>query len=156
MIAAIAWLMAQVLVVSALEIDRPADASAVAQRGEQVQVTDPPPPPEPPSPVDGDCESWRHLLDEYGIPFDQARPVMWRESRCSMAHNYNARTRDDSWGPFQVNRWGNLGPAWDAKGFSAGYMSTPRGSVHAASVYYHACGWGPWTKPYSCPGGWPL
>lgn len=134
------------------QIDGPADATTTAQRaGAPMQITD------PPEPVDGDCESWRPLLAEFGIPYAEARPVMWRESRCSMAHNYNPSTGDDSWGPLQVNRWGGLGPAWDAKGLSAGYMATPRGSVHAASIYYHACGWGPWTKPYDCwGGGWPL
>lgn len=134
-------------------IDDAAEARRHARRSEPVEIEERTGVPQP---VDFDCESWAPLLEEFGIPYDEALPVMYRESRCSMAHNYNAQTRDDSWGPLQVNRWGQLGPAWDSIGFDADYMATPRGSVHAASIYYHACGWGPWVKPYSCPNGWPL
>lgn len=109
-----------------------------------------PPPPSPP--VDGDCESWRPLLERYGIPFDEAQPVMWRESRCAMAHNGTASTRDDSWGPLQVNRWGSLAAWWDAGGYTADVMATPEGAVAAAAVLYHSCGWSPWRKPYGCDG----
>lgn len=106
--------------------------------------------------VDGDCESWRPLLESYGIPYDEAHPIMWRESRCTMAINYNPSTRDDSLCAFQLNRWGALDAAWDSAGFSRAYMSTPEGCIAAVAFYYEACQWGPWTRPYSCPGGWPL
>jgi hypothetical protein len=126
-----------------------------ADRGTAVQVTPTVPPPARP-PVDGDCESWRPLLTKYGIPYDTAARIMARESGCSMAVNYNPATRDDSLCAFQLNRWGALDAAWTAAGFPRSYMATPEGCVDAAALYYHACGWGPWIKPYDCPGGWPL
>lgn len=121
-------------------------------RGSAVQVTDTVPPTTP-APIDGDCESWRPLLDRYGIPFDEARPIMWRESRCLIgAHNGSRRTRDDSFGPFQVNRFGSLADWWDSAGYTASVMSTPEGAVAAAAVLYHSCRWSPWRRPYGCDG----
>jgi hypothetical protein len=118
--------------------------------------------PPTPQPVKGDCESWRPLLEKYGLPFDRLRPIMWRESRCSHARNYNRRTRDDSFGVLQINRWGSLDRKWTAAGFPRWFMDTPEGGVAAAAFLYHACnrrgngGLGPWTRPYRCRGGWPL
>ena len=114
-----------------------------------------------PAPVNGDCESWRPLFDKYGLPFDKFQPIMWRESRCSHVRYYNRRTRDDSIGVLQVNRWG-LDRKWTAAGFPRWFHDTPDGGVAAAAFLYHACnrkangGMGPWTRPYRCPGGWPL
>ena len=35
--------------------------------------------------------------------------IAWRESRCTLViSNWNTRTRDDSWGPFQINYYGEL------------------------------------------------
>ncbi len=112
-------------------------------------------PNEPPAPVDGDCESWRPLFDKYDLPFDLFRPMMWRESNCTNAHTYNQRTRDDSWGVLQVNTW-HMRQAWADAGFPVSYISTPEGGVAAVAFLYSHCGLGPWTKPYSCSGGWPL
>jgi hypothetical protein len=122
-----------------------------AERQPAAQVTPTVPPPAP-TPTPGDCESWRPLLDRYGIPYNEAVPIMRRESGCTMAHNYNRATRDDSWGPFQVNRWGSLGAWWDSGGFTADVMSTPAGAVAAAAVLYGSCRWSPWVKPYGCDG----
>ena len=124
-----------------------------AQRRASIQVHAPP---APVAPRDFDCESWRPLLEHFGLPYDRLRPIMWRESRCSQAHNYNPRTRDDSYGPFQVNIYGSLSRAWADAGFPREYLATPYGAVHAAALLYHACGTGPWVRPYGCPGGWPL
>ena len=128
---------------------------AQAVRGTQTQIIAPPTPPTtmPPSspPIDGDCASWKPLLAKYGMPYELFRPVMYRESRCANAHNYNRRTRDDSYGPLQVNRYGSLDAGWNSVGISRSYMATPEGAVHAASMLYHSCGsLGPWTRPYSC------
>lgn len=113
----------------------------------------PPPVPHPASVVvDGDCESWRPLLESYGIPYDEARPIMWRESRCTMAVNVSHRTRDASYGPFQINRYGSLAAWWDGGGYTLDVMSTPEGAVAAAAVLYHSCGWSPWQPPYGCDG----
>jgi len=123
---------------------------AVAERGQQTQVR--PPPPQPvPIPTDWDCASWKPLLAKYGMPYDLFQPIMYRESRCTNARNYNPRTRDDSYGPLQVNRYGSLDAGWNSVGISRSYMATPEGAVHAASMLYHSCeSLGPWTKPYSC------
>lgn len=128
-----------------------ASVTQTADRGDRVQL-EPPVPSGPPPPTDGDCASWRPLLDRYGIPYDQAVPIMRRESHCSMAHNYNRATGDDSWGPFQVNRWGRLAAWWDSGGYTADVMATPAGAVAAAAVLYHSCRWAPWVKPYGCDG----
>jgi len=110
------------------------------------------------APTDGDCESWKPLLDKYGIEFDEVEHIMWRESRCSHVVNDNPATADLSYGVFQVNRYGALARSWDAIGFSEEYMSTVEGSVHAASVLMHACGLGPWDREagYPCYGQTPL
>tara|TARA_R110002153_G_scaffold217468_2_gene369935 strand:+ start:1143 stop:1649 length:507 start_codon:yes stop_codon:yes gene_type:complete len=123
---------------------------AQAERGLQRQVSPPPTQPVPP-PTDWDCASWKPLLDKYGMPYELFQPVMYRESRCTNARNYNPRTRDDSYGPLQVNRYGSLDAGWNSVGISRSYMATPEGAVHAASMLYHSCeSLGPWTKPYSC------
>jgi hypothetical protein len=133
----------------------PAVAAHEAERGDRYQATPTAPPPT--VPTDGDCNSWLPLLAKYGITDTAtAIAVMTRESRCSNAHNHNSSTRDHSHGPFQVNIYGSLAAAWANLGFSHDYLHTPEGAVAAAGVLYRSCGWGPWTKPYSCPGGWPL
>lgn len=131
-----------------------------AVRGTQVQVNPPPPPvtydPEVPEPVDFDCESWRPLLEKYDMPFGLFKPIMLRESRCSNARNYSTRTRDDSYGVLQTNRWGRMAAVYDRNGIDRAFHATPEGGVASAALLYHSCGTlGPWTKPYSCPGGWP-
>lgn len=114
-------------------------------------------PPNVIAPVDGDCASWQPILEKYGIPYDKkTKAVMWRESQCSFHHNYNPTTRDDSWGPLQVNIYGSLAEKYAAVGFPREYVSTVEGSVALAGFLYSHCGWGPWTKPYTCPGGWPI
>lgn len=121
-----------------------------AERGTQTQINPPPPPPVP-MPIDWDCASWKPLLAKYEMPYELFKPIMYRESRCTNARNENRRTRDDSYGPLQVNRYGSLDAGWDSVGISRSYMATPEGAVHAASMLYHSCeSLGPWTKPYSC------
>lgn len=108
--------------------------------------------PKYPAPVDFDCPSWKPILEYYGIPYEQAERILYRESRCSFVHNYNPRTRDDSWGPLQVNRYGYLADWWDSAGYTADVFTTVDGAVAAAGALYAMCGWGPWTKPYNCNG----
>lgn len=127
-----------------------AQVSETADRLERRQLT--PELPAPTIPVDGDCESWKPLLAKYGIPYDEARPRMVRESNCSNARNYSPASRDDSYGVLQVNRWGSaMARWWNSGGFTAEVMATPEGAVAAAAVlFHHVCGWSSWTPPYSC------
>ena len=119
-----------------------------AVRGVQIQTV-------PPDPVAGNCESWRPLLEKYNLDLDVLRPIMWRESRCTNAKNFNSRTRDDSLGVLQTNRWGSMAGIYDRNGIDRAFHETAEGGVAAAALLYHSCGLGPWTKPYKCPGGWP-
>lgn len=124
---------------------------ASAVRGTQTQVIPPPAQPVNLTPTDWDCASWKPLLAKYEMPYELFKPIMYRESRCTNARNYNPPTRDDSYGPLQVNRYGSLDAGWSNVGISRSYMATPEGAVHAASLLYHSCeSLGPWTKPYSC------
>lgn len=44
-----------------------------------------------------------------GWEVDFATTIAYRESRCQLrAHNWSTRTRDDSWGPWQINYYGSL------------------------------------------------
>lgn len=58
--------------------------------------------------VRDECAWLLPLLAEHGLP-EWMGTVAWRESRCRpTAHNDNPRTRDDSWGLFQINALGPL------------------------------------------------
>ena len=134
---------------------------SVAERGASVQATTSSAS-TPYAPIDGDCDSWRPLVEAEGIPWDWAKRIMWRESRCEgTAHNGNRGTGDDSYGLFQVNRfkgkWGDsyidLGAWFDASGYTLTVMRTPVGAVKAAGALFEACGKGPWNRGnYYCSG----
>lgn len=77
--------------------------------------------------------------------------VAWRESGCGrVLHAYRASTKDNSFGPFMLNRWGNLGAWYESHGWSAAEMRTFHGGTAAAAWLWARCGRGPWIKPYSC------
>lgn len=54
----------------------------------------------------------RQALIAAGASWDEvefAVPICMRESHCRLdAHNWNPNTRDDSWGPWQINYYGSL------------------------------------------------
>ena len=82
---------------------------------------------------------------------EQAVRIAWRESGCGrVLHAYRKSTRDNSYGPFMLNRWGKLAGYYERAGFSASYMATVDGGTATAAWLYRQCGWGPWVKPYSC------
>jgi hypothetical protein len=82
---------------------------------------------------------------------DRAVNIAWRESGCGrVLHAYRKSTRDNSYGPFMLNRWGKLAGYYERAGFSASYMATVEGGTATAAWLYRQCGWGPWVKPYSC------
>lgn len=52
-------------------------------------------------------EQWRPLVSKYDWPIDSALAIMKCESGGNTNnHNYNPKTKDDSWGLYQVNIWG--------------------------------------------------
>lgn len=80
--------------------------------------------------------------------------VAWRESGCGrVLHAYRASTKDNSYGPFMLNRWGSMGAWYDRHGWSAKEMATFHDGTAAAAWLWARCGRGPWIPPYSCSGG---
>ena len=76
--------------------------------------------------------------------------VCVRESHCSLsAHNYNPNTRDDSWGPWQINYYGlssrnlTIGP-------KESNVSNWSSAVANFLKLYHATGRCPWQAPNYC------
>lgn len=77
----------------------------------------------------------------------------WSESGCGkVLHAYRKSTRDDSFGPFMVNRWGSMNAFYDAHGWSRAEMATFHDGTAAAAWLWARCGRGPWIPPYSCNG----
>jgi hypothetical protein len=89
---------------------RPATATAPA-----VRVDPPAAAPAPSSdPIEtgfgiepGNCESFRPLMEKYGLPADQFLRIANRESKC-LPNVHNGRGLDDSYGLLQINTRGNL------------------------------------------------
>ena len=149
-----------------VELDRPPGVGPVAtvtaptlvERGVQVAVA---PPPTPPTTtvlvtVPGECETWRPLVERYGMPWDWARPIMWRESTCSHAFADRPSTADLSVGAFQINYYaGSMAAWWTDSGWPFELTTTdPEAAVAAAGALYAACGTGPWDRRagYPCRG----
>ena len=59
-----------------------------------------------------ECAEADAALRAVGATDDEVRfalPIAWRESRCTLgAVNQSTRTKDDSWGPWQINYFGAL------------------------------------------------
>lgn len=55
----------------------------------------------------GDCNQYVPLLELYGIEVGWGLRIMARESLC-LYNVHNGRRRDDSYGLFQINTFGNL------------------------------------------------
>ena len=148
-----------------VELDRPPGVGPVAtvtaptlvERGVQVAVAPPPTPPATvPVTVPGECETWRPLVERYGMPWDWARPIMWRESTCSHAFADRPSTADLSVGAFQINYYaGSMAAWWTDSGWPFELTTTdPEAAVAAAGALYAACGTGPWDRRagYPCRG----
>jgi hypothetical protein len=88
-------------------------------------------------------ENWRYLVEKYfpAGQVDNALRVLFCESSGnSNAHNFSHRSRDDSWGLFQINRYGNL--AKDRP--QVGWLLVPENNIKYASELYKTHGWSPW------------
>lgn len=131
--------------------------STTADRGVQVAVGPPPTPPTTsPALIAGECESWRPLVERYGMPWSWAEPILWRESNCTHAFADRPSTRDLSVGAMQINYYDRSMAAWFAE---AGWpfdlvRSDPEAAIAAAGALYAACGTGPWDRRagYPCRG----
>jgi hypothetical protein len=123
-----------------------------AVRGTVVQATDTVAPPATiPAPIDGDCATWRPLLERYGLPWSKFEPILVRESNCTNAHAVDGD--DHSHGGLQVNILSSATRrAFEALGFDHDYLHTVEGAIHAAGNLHLVCGMAPWTT-YDC--GWP-
>ncbi len=88
-------------------------------------------------------EQWRPLVQEYfGAETNYALAVMMCESGGNAAnHNYNPATGDDSWGLYQINRFGSLGNGRP----SGAWLSVPENNISYAAKMQHAQGWTPWS-----------
>lgn len=144
------WQMANGLHVDGIVGPQTWGSLSPAVRGASFQVT----PVVLPPPVDHDCDSWRPIVEQYGLPWDGAEWRMRRESHCSHAFNLSSASRDKSAGVLQVNFYGYLERMWNDAGWSWEMVSgDPEAAVAAAGALYRMCGgWGPWTPPYSCGG----
>ena len=78
--------------------------------------------------------------------------VCMRESNCTIgAHNYNTRTRDDSWGPWQINYWGNMrGPRTTLIGPPATNTSSWERAARNFLKFLRAYGRCHWQGPNYC------
>jgi soluble lytic murein transglycosylase-like protein len=88
-------------------------------------------------------EPWRSLVAKYwpANQVDNALAVMRQESGGNPTqHNNNPATGDDSWGLYQINRYGSL-----AKGRPLpDWLATPENNIAYAADMYRAQGWEPW------------
>lgn len=139
--------------VATVTADRP-----LVVRGPQVQVAPPPTPPTSTLPqlVPGECDTWRSTVERYGMPWDWAEPIMWRESNCSHALADRPSTADLSIGVLQVNFYSRSMAAWwtDTGWPFELLVADPEAAVAAAGALYAACGTGPWDRAagYPCRG----
>jgi len=81
------------------------------------------------------------MVSEYGWNDKIAYKVMICESGGNPnAHNFSHITKDDSWGLFQINLYGNLAKTRP----SAEYLKNPINNIEYAYKIYLSEGWGAW------------
>lgn len=70
------------------------------------------------------------------------RVMQYESGGRSEAHNYNDTTMDDSFGCFQVNRYGSLAKTRPL----APWLLNPNNNVQYALALYKSEGWRPWAN----------
>lgn len=130
------------------ELDEPTIKSlGVSGQAPVVSVATPPQVPNPPAAqwISGDCDSFKYLFDQYGLPWDYFRPVMKRESQC-YPFVYNGRNKDRSYGLLQLNTKGKL---WSELKWRCGLTTKeqlldPGTNIACGAKLYQAYGKKPW------------
>ena len=90
--------------------------------------------------VDGQYDAL--LQVHFGSSWGYAKKIMLCESGGrSDAHNGNASTGDDSWGLFQINRFGKLALTRPAPSL----LVDPEFNIRYAAGMWRAQGWKPWS-----------
>ena len=83
------------------------------------------------------------IINQYDWDAKFARKIIVCESRNNPnAHNFSDKTKDDSWGLFQINRYGELAKNRP----SSEWLLIPENNVAYAYFLYQKKGWQPWKK----------
>jgi len=86
-------------------------------------------------------DNYYSLIDQYDWDTDFAYKIMFCESSGNPnTHNFSHRTKDDSWGLFQINLYGNLANERP----SSEWLLVPENNVEYAYQLYQRRGWQPW------------
>lgn len=100
----------------------------------------------------GRCPQYEQALAERGLPVAFFSAHMWQESRCHPdSNNFNARTRDLSFGLEGLNLYEPATRAWYvANGFGFWNLNTVDGNLNGTVLLYNQCSTKPWVRPYGC------
>ena len=95
--------------------------------------------------VAGDCDSFRPLIDKYGLPWDWSRRIMQRESHCDPSA-FNGSGRDESRSLFQLNTKGSMWAAWQrlCGVQTKDQLFDPEWNIKCAAAAYRVLGAKPW------------
>jgi len=87
-------------------------------------------------------DNWYNLLTQYDWDAETAYEIMLCESKGNPeAHNFSHKTKDDSWGLFQINLYGELAKTRP----SPEWLKIPENNIDYAYKIYLENGWGQWT-----------